>query len=279
MPDPWWVWMTHLTPLDGGGGSNGSKAEPVIRAVSISHAYESNVGWVTALRAFNLEIQQGEFLCVLGPSGCGKSSFLRMLAGLMFPLEGALLVNENTISGPGLDRAIVFQEPALFPWLTAEQNVGFGLEMAGWPKAAVRARVADVLNIVGLSDASRRYPYQLSGGMRQRVAIARAWALKDAAVLLMDEPFAAIDAINRVSLQDHLVQTWLAEPRTVVYVTHDIDEAVFLADRIAIMTPSPGRVAAEVRVDLTRPRDRTAEAVAALKSQITGIMHDLERSA
>jgi NitT/TauT family transport system ATP-binding protein len=279
MPDPWWVWMTHLTRLDGGGGSNGSKAEPVIRAVSISHAYESNVGWVTALRGFNLEIQQGEFLCVLGPSGCGKSSFLRMLAGLMFPLEGALLVNENTISGPGLDRAIVFQEPALFPWLTAEQNVGFGLEMAAWPKAAVRARVADVLNIVGLSDASRRYPYQLSGGMRQRVAIARAWALKDAAVLLMDEPFAAIDAINRVSLQDHLVQTWLAEPRTVVYVTHDIDEAVFLADRIAIMTPSPGRVAAEVRVDLTRPRDRTAEAVAALKSQITGIMHDRERSA
>jgi NitT/TauT family transport system ATP-binding protein len=251
---------------------------PVIKATSLSHAYESNAGWVTALRGFNLEIQPGEFLCVLGPSGCGKSSFLRMLAGLMFPLEGSLLVNGQMISGPGLDRAIVFQEPALFPWLTSAENVGFGLEMAGWPKAAVRDRAADVLNIVGLSDAARRYPYQLSGGMRQRVAIARAWALKDAAVLLMDEPFAAIDAINRVSLQNHLVQTWLAEPRTVVYVTHDIDEAIFLADRIAIMTPSPGRVAAEFRVDSDRPRDRTTEAVAEMKRLITGIMHDQERS-
>jgi NitT/TauT family transport system ATP-binding protein len=270
--------MRDLTSA-GGGAAHTGRGNPVIKAASLNHAYESNSGWVTALRGFNLEIQSGEFVCVLGPSGCGKSSFLRMLAGLMFPLEGSLLVNGDKISGPGLDRAIVFQEPALFPWLTAAENVGFGLEMAGWPKPAVRGRVAEVLNIVGLADASRRYPYQLSGGMRQRVAIARAWALTDAAVLLMDEPFAAIDAINRVGLQDHLIQTWLAEPRTVVYVTHDIDEAVFLADRIAIMTTSPGRVATEIRVDLDRPRDRTAAAVADLKAWITGIMHDLEHSA
>jgi NitT/TauT family transport system ATP-binding protein len=250
----------------------------VIKATALSHAYESSDGWVTALQHFDLEIHHGEFVCVLGPSGCGKSSFLRMLAGLMFPLAGSLLVNGKPIPGPGLDRAIVFQEAALFPWLTCERNVGFGLEMAGWPKSVVRDRVAHVLEIVGLKDAARRYPYQLSGGMRHRVAIARAWALKDAAVLLMDEPFAAIDAINRVALQDHLVTTWLAEPRTVVYVTHDIDEAVFLADRIAIMTPSPGSVAADIRVNLGRPRDRAASGVAELKRRITDLMHTLEHS-
>jgi NitT/TauT family transport system ATP-binding protein len=253
------------------------RVDAVIKAISLNHAYETGAGWHTALSGFDIEIQKDEFLCVLGPSGCGKSSFLRMLAGLMFPLEGSLLVNGKPITGPGLDRAIVFQEAALFPWLTSAQNVGFGLEMANWPKAAVRTRVADVLKIVGLSDAANRYPYQLSGGMRHRVAIARAWALKDAAVLLMDEPFSAIDAINRVTLQDHLVQTWLAEPRTVVYVTHDIDEAVFLADRIAIMTPSPGRVGADIRVEIGRPRDRTSGAVADLKHRITGLMHEMDQ--
>jgi NitT/TauT family transport system ATP-binding protein len=252
-------------------------ANAVIDAVSLNHAYETNGGWFTALHDFNLTIEDGEFLCLLGPSGCGKSSFLRMLAGLMFPLEGTLRVNGKPIAGPGLDRAIVFQEAALFPWLTAARNVGFGLEMAGWTKAAVRARVAEVLKTVGLSEAADKYPYQLSGGMRHRVAIARAWAIKDAAVLLMDEPFSAIDAINRVALQDHLVQTWLMEPRTVVYVTHDIDEAVFLADRIAIMTPSPGRVGADIRVDLGRPRDRSSAAVAELKRHITDLMQRMDR--
>jgi NitT/TauT family transport system ATP-binding protein len=254
-----------------------SQAPPeyVIRASALNHAYESANGWSTALRGFNLDIRGNEFLCVLGPSGCGKSSFLRMLAGLMFPLEGTLLVNGRPVKGPSLDRAIVFQEAALFPWLTAAKNVGFGLEMAGWAKPDITRRVAEVLRIVGLSDAAHRYPYQLSGGMRHRVAIARAWALRDATVLLMDEPFAAIDAINRVALQDHLVQTWLAEPRTVVYVTHDIEEALFLADRIAIMTPSPGRIGAEIPVAFDRPRDRTSAEMARLKQEITTLMHGM----
>jgi NitT/TauT family transport system ATP-binding protein len=249
--------------------------EFVIRASALNHAYESANGWSTALRGFNLDIRKNEFLCVLGPSGCGKSSFLRMLAGLMFPLEGTLLVNGQPVKGPSLDRAIVFQEAALFPWLTAAKNVGFGLEMAGWSKPDITRRVTDVLRIVGLSDAAHRYPYQLSGGMRHRVAIARAWAMRDAAVLLMDEPFAAIDAINRVALQDHLIQTWLAEPRTVVYVTHDIEEALFLADRIAIMTPSPGRIGAEISVAFDRPRDRSSPEMARLKQEITTLMHGL----
>jgi NitT/TauT family transport system ATP-binding protein len=254
---------------------NNPSSDFVIRASALNHAYESANGWSTALRGFNLDIKKNEFLCVLGPSGCGKSSFLRMLAGLMFPLEGTLLVNEKPVKGPGLDRAIVFQEAALFPWLTSAQNVGFGLEMARWSKGAIAQRVAEVLRIVGLSEAANRYPYQLSGGMRHRVAIARAWALKDAAVLLMDEPFAAIDAINRVTLQDHLVHTWLAEPRTVVYVTHDIEEALYLADRIAIMTPSPGRIGAEITIDLDRPRDRSDPEMGRLKHEITALMHGM----
>jgi ABC-type nitrate/sulfonate/bicarbonate transport system ATPase subunit len=247
----------------------------VIEANALNHAYESQSGWFTALHGLNLEIRKNEFVCVLGPSGCGKSSFLRMLAGLMIPLEGSLLVNGKTISGPGLDRAIVFQEAALFPWLTAGRNVGFGLEMAGWSKSDVRQRVAEVLRIVGLTDAADRYPHQLSGGMRHRVAIARAWALKDAAVLLMDEPFSAIDAINRAALQKHLVETWESEPRTVVYVTHDIEEALILADRIAIMTPSPGRIGAELRVALARPRGITSPEFRDLRSRITELMQTM----
>jgi NitT/TauT family transport system ATP-binding protein len=246
--------------------------DTVIKATALNHAYQSAAGWTVALQDLDLEINRDDFFCVLGPSGCGKSSFLRMLAGLMFPLEGSLLVNGKPITGPGPDRAVVFQEAALFPWLTAARNVAFGLEMAAWPKAAVARRVAHVLDIVGLSDAADRYPHQLSGGMRHRVAIARAWAIENASVLLMDEPFSAIDAINRTALQNHLVETWIAEPRTVVYVTHDIEEAIFLADRIAILTPSPGRVAAELRIDLERPRDRAGPEMIAMKQRITALM-------
>src|SRR5947209_5741665 len=151
----------------------------------------------------------------------------------MKPMEGEVLLNGKRIEEPGLDRGIVFQEPALFPWLTALRNVAFGLEMGGMGKRAVNERAAQVLRIVGLERAMHLYPFQLSGGMKHRVAVARAWALTDASVLLMDEPFSAIDAINRMALQKYLVDAWLAEPRTVIYVTHDIDEAVYLAVRIA----------------------------------------------
>jgi NitT/TauT family transport system ATP-binding protein len=249
--------------------------QAVIESVDVNHAYEGQNGWVRALQNFNLTIPQNEFLCLLGPSGCGKSSFLRILTGLMKPMEGEVLLNGVRIAGPGLDRGIVFQEPALFPWLTALRNVGFGLEMSGWSKEAVNTRADEVLRIVGLDRAMHLYPYQLSGGMRHRVAVARAWALKDASVLLMDEPFSAIDAINRMTLQKYLVDAWLAEPRTVVYVTHDIDEAVYLADRVAIMTPSPGRIGREIKVDLDRPRDRNSTRATELRQELTDIMRDL----
>jgi NitT/TauT family transport system ATP-binding protein len=247
-----------------------------IEATGVNHAYEGQDGWVRALEGFEIAIPRNEFLCLLGPSGCGKSSFLRIVTGLMKPLEGTVQLDGKRIEGPGLDRGIVFQEPALFPWLTALRNVAFGLEMSGLKKDAVHDRAAHVLRIVGLERAMNLYPYQLSGGMRHRVAVARAWALLDASVLLMDEPFSAIDAVNRMALQKYLVDAWLEEPRTVIYVTHDIDEAIYLADRIAIMTPSPGRIAKHVQVDLDRPRDRNSVEANRLRADITEIMQRLE---
>jgi ABC-type nitrate/sulfonate/bicarbonate transport system ATPase subunit len=256
----------------------GSHAELVIEATGVNHAYEGPNGWVHALQHFEIAIPRNEFLCLLGPSGCGKSSFVRIVAGLMKPLEGEVLLNGHKIEAPGLDRGIVFQEPALFPWLTALRNVGFGLEMGGLGRKAVHDRAAEVLSIVGLDRAMDLYPYQLSGGMKHRVAVARAWALQNASVLLMDEPFSAIDAINRMTLQRYLVDAWLSEPRTVIYVTHDIDEAVYLADRIAIMTPSPGRIGRYVTLDLPRPRDRTCEKATELRSELTDLMRRLVRT-
>jgi len=250
-------------------------SEFVIEASGVNHAYEGQNGWVQALENFEIAIAPNEFLCLLGPSGCGKSSFLRIVTGLMKPLEGEVRLNGMRIEEPGLDRGIVFQEPALFPWLTALRNVAFGLEMSGMKKHAVNERAAKVLQIVGLEGAMHLYPYQLSGGMKHRVAVARAWALTDASVLLMDEPFSAIDAINRMALQKYLVDAWLAEPRTVIYVTHDIDEAVYLADRIAIMTPSPGRIGEYVKVNLPRPRDRNCAEASELRGELTDIMRRL----
>ena len=252
-----------------------SASEFVIKASGVNHAYEGQNGWVQALENFEIEISRNEFLCLLGPSGCGKSSFLRIVTGLMKPLEGEVRLNGKRIEEPGLDRGIVFQEPALFPWLTALRNVAFGLEMSGMEKHALNERAAKVLQIVGLERAMHLYPYQLSGGMKHRVAVARAWALKDASVLLMDEPFSAIDAINRMALQKYLVDAWLAEPRTVIYVTHDIDEAIYLADRIAIMTPPPGRIGQYVNVDLPRPRERNSAEATQLRSELTDIMRRL----
>jgi NitT/TauT family transport system ATP-binding protein len=247
----------------------------VIEASGVNHAYEGQDGWVRALEGFEIAIPQNEFLCLLGPSGCGKSSFLRIVTGLMKPLEGQVKLNGHRIEGPGLDRGIVFQEPALFPWLTALRNVAFGLEMSGMKTQAVNERAAHVLRIVGLEHAMNFYPYQLSGGMRHRVAVARAWALRDASVLLMDEPFSAIDAVNRMALQKYLIDAWLEEPRTVIYVTHDIDEAIYLGDRIAVMTPSPGRIGQYVTVDMKRPRDRNSARANTLRAEITEIMHQL----
>jgi NitT/TauT family transport system ATP-binding protein len=247
---------------------------PVIEARDVDHFYEGQLGWNHALDHLTLTIKRNEFLCLLGPSGCGKSTFLRIIAGLMRQSSGDVLLNGKPIKGPGLDRGIVFQDPALFSWLTVLRNVEFGLSMGGWKKAAARDRAMQVLQIVGLAKQASLYPFQLSGGMKHRVAVARAWALTDASLLLMDEPFSAIDAINRMTLQDHLVNTWLTEQRTVLYVTHDIEEAAYLADRIVVLKPSPGRLAADLRNTLPHPRDRHSTGFLEMKSTI---MQEMQR--
>jgi sulfonate transport system ATP-binding protein len=249
----------------------GSKPD-VIQATGVAHRYDGPTGWVDSLKDLDLRIPKGEFLCILGPSGCGKSTFLKIVAGLAQPTSGQVLLNGAPVREPGVDRGIVFQEHALFAWLTVLANVEFGLKMSGWSKADRRARAMHVLEIVGLAEQAHLYPYQLSGGMKHRVAVARAWALTEAELLLMDEPFSAIDAINRMALQDYLVNTWLAEPRTVLYVTHDIDEAVYLADRVAILRPSPGRVAHEINISIPRPRDRNSQEFSQERARITEAM-------
>ncbi|MFJ7070572.1 ABC transporter ATP-binding protein [Streptomyces sp. NPDC101115] len=209
---------------------------------------------VTALDGVDLTVGAGEFLAVVGPSGCGKSSLLDLLGGLSRPTSGRILLDGSPVTGPGLDRGIVFQQYALLPWRTAQGNVEFGLEAVGVPRRERAARAREFLDLVGLTGFEGRHPHELSGGMRQRVAIARSLAY-DPAVLLMDEPFAALDAQTRESLQDELLRIWRATGKTVVFITHGIDEAVHLGQRVAVMTSRPGRIKEVVPVDLPAPAD------------------------
>ncbi|MFB9894263.1 ABC transporter ATP-binding protein [Planobispora takensis] len=195
----------------------------------------------TAVQDVSLDVREGEFLTLVGPSGCGKSTLLDLIAGLTSPTGGELLIDGTPIDGPGLDRGIVFQQYALFPWRTALANIEFGLEAKAVPKRERRERARHYLDLVGLDGFEHRYPHELSGGMRQRVAIARSLAF-DPDVLLMDEPFAALDAQTRESLQEELLRIWEKTNKTIVFITHGIDEAVFLGQRVAVMTSRPGRI-------------------------------------
>lgn len=206
-----------------------------------------------ALQDLNLTVYQGEFLTIVGPSGCGKSTFLDMLAGLNHPTSGEIRIDGKLITGPALDRGIVLQGYALFPWRTVRENVAFGLEIKGVNKEQRRKISQEYIDLVGLQGFEDRYPYELSGGMKQRVAIARALAY-DPEVLLMDEPFAAVDAQTRETLQDELLRIWEETHKTIIFVTHAIDEAVFLADRVAVMSANPGLIKEIVKVGLPRPR-------------------------
>ena len=239
----------------------------------LSHSFRVRDRVVEALRDVSLTIDPDEFICLLGPSGCGKSTLLKAIAGLIAPTRGSIVLNGQHVRGPGLDRGVVFQEPALFPWLRVSQNVQFGLRNAGWKRAAAQARAEEVLEVVGLAAKAQQHPHQLSGGQAQRVAVARAWASTDCSVLLMDEPFAAVDAIGRTKLQDHLVNTWRHEPRTVIFVTHDIEEAVYLADRIVLMCANPGRIEEIYPVPVEQRRVRDAIDGAELRKAITAQMH------
>lgn len=206
---------------------------------------------VTALHDLNLDVRAGEFVCVVGPSGCGKTTLLNMIAGFLAPSSGQILVDGRAVKGPGPDRGVVFQSFALFPWKTVLENVGFGPRMRGLPKAQCNQIAEEFLGIAGLSHAAHRYPNELSGGMQQRVGVVRALA-NNPDVLLMDEPFASVDAQTRMTLQEELTRVWQERKTTILFITHDVAEAVFLADRVIVL--GKGHLKDEIVVDLPRPR-------------------------
>src|SRR3989475_11618194 len=223
---------------------------PHIEVRNVSLVYDTPAGEVPGVAGVSFDIEASEFLCIVGPSGCGKSTLLNMIAGFLRPSVGEIRIGGKPVTGHGLDRGVVFQDFAqLFPWRTALGNVTFGLEMKGIGKAEREAIALQQLKLVKLEKFVRSYPHHLSGGMQQRVAIARALAYNPS-VLLMDEPFAALDALTRDEMQKLLVDVWSQTRKTVIYVTHNVAEAVYLADRIVVMTPHPGTVKADVRVAL-----------------------------
>ncbi|GAB2910564.1 ABC transporter ATP-binding protein [Nonomuraea fastidiosa] len=215
--------------------------------------YPMKDGVFTALDHVSLDIADREFVTVVGPSGCGKSTLMSMAAGLVEPTGGEVLVDGRPVTGPGPDRGVIFQQYALFPWLTVRKNVEFGLKLKGLPAGERARRAQQAIELVGLADFADALPKTLSGGMKQRCAIARAYAV-DPQVLLMDEPFGALDALTRVRLQDRLLSTWSREQRTVMFITHDVDEAVYLASRVIVMAARPGRIQQVIDVDLPYPR-------------------------
>ena len=226
-----------------------------IEVRDVSLTYDTPAGRVVGVAGASFDIEQSEFVCLVGPSGCGKSTLLNLIAGFLVPTAGELRIDGRPISGRGMDRGIVFQDFAqLFPWRTALKNVAFGLEMKGIAHPERQRIALEQLRLVKLEKFANAYPHHLSGGMQQRVAIARALAY-DPSVLLMDEPFAALDALTRDDMQRLLVDVWQASRKTVVYVTHNVAEAVYLADRVVVMTPHPGTVKCQVPIRLGRPRD------------------------
>ena len=222
---------------------------------NVNYLYESGDRRVPALQDVSFAVEAAEFLCLVGQSGCGKTTMLNLIAGFLAPTAGEILVGGKRVTGKGFDRGIVFQDFAqLFPWRTARRNVEFGLEMKGLPREQRGEIAMNFLRLVGLEKFASAFPHELSGGMQQRVAIARALAYNPT-VLLMDEPFAALDALTRDEMQRFLVDVWRETKKTVLYVTHNVAEAVYLADRVIVLSPHPGTVKAEVKITLPRPRD------------------------
>jgi NitT/TauT family transport system ATP-binding protein len=224
-----------------------------------------------ALQDIYLDVVPGEFFIIVGPSGCGKTTLLRVLQGLAKATRGRVLVSGNVVTAPGTDRGFVFQQDALYPWRNVLHNVGFGLELQGVSKAQARARAQAMIELVGLAGFESHYPHELSGGMRQRVNLARALAITPA-ILLMDEPFAALDALTRETMQHELLRITAAAGTTVIFITHQIEEAVFLGDHVAVLTPRPGRVQEIISVDLPRPRPPGIKQTAEFQSHVARIV-------
>ena len=208
---------------------------------------------ITAVTGFNMTVYEGEFVCIVGPSGCGKSTMLGAIAGFQDISEGNLYLNGQPIKGAGRDRGVVFQQASLFPWRTSLDNVIYGLELAGVPKQERKAKGRELLKLIGLESFENHYPNQLSGGMQQRVNVARALAIEPS-LMLLDEPFGALDAQTREFMQLELLRIWKETNQTIIFVTHDIAEAVYLADKVVVMSARPGRICEKVKIDLPRPR-------------------------
>ena len=226
----------------------------MVRITRLTKRYRIEDGEVLAVADVSVEIKEGEFACLLGPSGCGKSTLLRIVGGLIPATSGTVEIRGQQVRGPGPDRAFVFQDYALFPWMTVQDNVEFGLAARGVERERRRQISADLLKVMGLAEFVEKYPHHLSGGMKQRVSIARALAV-DPQVLLMDEPFGALDAQTRFVMQQELLRIWSLYKKTVIFVTHSIDEGLYLADRVLVMTARPGTVKEELKIALPRPRD------------------------
>jgi NitT/TauT family transport system ATP-binding protein len=245
-----------------------SEGNPKVHLDGISLSYRTNDGKsLLALDNIQLKVHPGEFLCIVGPSGCGKSTLLHLIAGLQQPTSGRILMDNKPVTAPGTDRILIFQELGLFPWLKVGENVEFGMKMKGVPKAERQERVDYYLRLVHLSQFRDSYTHQLSGGMRQRVALARALATEPD-VLLMDEPFAALDAQTRDLLHDELERLWAETGRTIIFVTHNVREAIRLGDRVALISFRPGKVKREYHVDLPRPRQLEDVSVALCAREI-----------
>ncbi|NLK26579.1 MAG: ABC transporter ATP-binding protein [Euryarchaeota archaeon] len=240
---------------------------------NLNKSFPKDEEMLVAVDKFNLDVRNGEFICILGPSGCGKTTILRIVAGLEAPTSGSITVSGKTIKGPGSDRGMVFQEFGLFPWRSVQKNIEFGLEVKGIPSEERAGISQKYVDLVGLKGFEKSHPKELSGGMKQRVGIARALA-NDPAVLLMDEPFGALDAQTRNQMQAELLRIWSETRKTVLFVTHSVDEAVFLADRIVVMTARPGTIKEIYDIDLPRPRDRANPEFIALRRTI---LDELER--
>jgi NitT/TauT family transport system ATP-binding protein len=239
----------------------------LLKIKNVSKIFQVDGNDMEALHDINLSINENEFICFIGPSGCGKTTLLRIIAGLDVPTSGAVYLKGDAITGPGPERGMVFQEYSLFPWRTVLDNVAFGLQLKGVPKEKRYEMARLYLRMVGLERFEDSYPHELSGGMKQRVAIARA-LVNDPLALLMDEPFGALDAQTRNIMQSELLRIWNEEKKTIVFVTHSVDEAIYLGDRIVMMSARPGRIKEIIDIDLPRPRNRTSSEVNRIRDRV-----------
>lgn len=247
------------------------KVDSYILCENVNKSFNTPNGELQVVKNFNLAAEENKFIVLFGPGQCGKTTLINLMAGLDIPTEGRIVVAGEEVKTPSPNRGVVFQSISLFPWLTVMGNVEYGLKMAGVPKAERRERAQKYIDLVGLQGFEKAYPVQLSGGMKQRVGIARAYCIEPK-VMLMDEPFGALDAQTRYLMQEELQRIWQAEKRTILFVTNNIEEAIYLADRIVVLSNCPAQVKREYEVDLPRPRNYVSKEFLALRKEITSIM-------